>query len=121
MRREKVRSRLMRFRNRFMSSSRIMIVPLFLLILLTFFSTISGHSDIFSLTTGNNSAFTEQQLPLIVDGTILNTIFNKTQDSVVQITRTVPQTGVVSIDPSQENRTALGSGFHLLEWLTILI
>ena len=111
----------MRFRNRFMSSSRIMIVPLLLLILLTFFSTISGHSDIFSLTTGNNSAFTEQQLPLIVDGTILNTIFNKTQDSVVQITRTVPQTGVVSIDPSQENRTALGSGFHLLEWLTILI
>ena len=58
---------------------------------------------------GNNSAFT-QQLPLITDGTILNTIFNKTQDSVVQITRTVPQTGVV-IDPSQENRTALGSGF----------
>src|SRR5919106_4081295 len=111
MSREKVRSRLMRFRNRFMSSSRIMIVPLFLLILLTFFSTISGHSDIFSLTTGNNSAFTEQQLPLIVDGTILNTIFNKTQDSVVQITRTVPQTGVVSIDPSQENRTSLGSGF----------
>jgi S1-C subfamily serine protease len=102
MSREKVRSKLM-------SLSRIMIVPLLLLILLTFFSTISGQSNIFSLTTGNNSAFT-QQLPLITDGTILNTIFNKTQDSVVQITRTVPQTGVV-IDPSQENRTALGSGF----------
>ena len=69
-----------------------------------------GQSDIFSLTAGNNSAFTQQQLPLTTDGTILNTIFNKTQDSVVQITRTVPQTGVV-IDPSQENRTALGSGF----------
>ena len=92
-----------------MSLSRIMIVPSLLLILLTFFSTISGQSNIFSITTGNNSAFT-QQLPLITDGTILNTIFNKTQDSVVQITRTVPQTGVV-IDPSQENRTALGSGF----------
>lgn len=95
--------------SKLMSLSRIMIVPPPLLILLTFFSTISGQSDIFSLTTGNNSAFT-QQLPLTTDGTILNTIFNKTQDSVVQITRTVPQTGVV-IDPSQENRTALGSGF----------
>ena len=92
-----------------MSLSRIMIVPSLLLILLTFFSTISGQSNIFSITMGNNSAFT-QQLPLITDGAILNTIFNKTQDSVVQITRTVPQTGVV-IDPSQENRTALGSGF----------
>jgi S1-C subfamily serine protease len=102
MSREKVRSKLM-------SLSRIMIVPTLLLILLTFFSTISGQSNIFSLSTGNNSAFT-QQLPLITDGTILNTIFNKTQDSVVQITRTVPQTGVV-IDPTQENRTALGSGF----------
>jgi S1-C subfamily serine protease len=102
MSREKVRSKLM-------SLSRIMIVPSLLLILLTFFSTISGQSNIFSITMGNNSAFT-QQLPLITDGAILNTIFNKTQDSVVQITRTVPQTGVV-IDPSQENRTALGSGF----------
>jgi S1-C subfamily serine protease len=102
MSREKVRSKLM-------SLSRIMIVPSLLLILLTFFSTISGQSNTFSITTGNNSAFT-QQLPLITDGAILNTIFNKTQDSVVQITRTVPQTGVV-IDPSQENRTALGSGF----------
>ena len=92
-----------------MSLSRIMIIPSLLLILLTFFSTISGQSNIFSITMGNNSAFT-QQLPLITDGAILNTIFNKTQDSVVQITRTVPQTGVV-IDPSQENRTALGSGF----------
>jgi len=68
-----------------------------------------GQSDIFSLTAGNNSAFT-QQLPLTTDGTILNSIFNKTQDSVVQITRTVPQSGVV-IDPSQENRSVLGSGF----------
>src|SRR5918996_4680598 len=101
----------------FMSSSRIMIVLPFLLLLLIILSTISGQSDIFSFTT----TFTEQQLPLTADGTLLNTIFNKTQDSVVQITRTVPQTGVVSIDPSQENRTALGSGFHLLEWLTILI
>lgn len=88
-----------------MSLSRIMIVlvlPLLLMLL-------HGQSDIFSLTPGNNSAFT-QQLPLTTDRTILNTIFNKTQDSVVQITRTVPQTGVV-IDPSQENRTVLGSGF----------
>jgi S1-C subfamily serine protease len=91
----------------FMSSSRIMIVLPFLLLLLIILSTISGQSDIFSFTT----TFTEQQLPLTADGTLLNTIFNKTQDSVVQITRTVPQTGVVSIDPSQENRTALGSGF----------
>jgi S1-C subfamily serine protease len=83
-----------------------MIVVVLPLLLMLF----HGQSDIFSLTAGNNSAFTQQQLPLTTDGTILNTIFNKTQDSVVQITRTVPQTGVV-IDPSQENRTALGSGF----------
>lgn len=88
-----------------MSLSRIMIILVLPLLLMLF----HGQSDIFSLTAGNNSAFT-QQLPLTTDGTILNTIFNKTQDSVVQITRTVPQTGVV-IDPSQENRTALGSGF----------
>jgi S1-C subfamily serine protease len=43
-------------------------------------------------------------------GSVLNEIFKQTQDSVVQITRTVPQTGI-SVDPSQENRTALGSGF----------
>lgn len=94
-----------------MSLSKIMVVPSLLLILLTLFSTISGQSDILSLTTGNNSAFPQQQLPLTTDGTLLNTIFNKTQDSVVQITRTDPQTGVVSIDPSQDNRTSLGSGF----------
>lgn len=41
---------------------------------------------------------------------ILHDIFKQVQDSVVQITRTVPQTTIV-MDPSQENRTALGSGF----------
>jgi S1-C subfamily serine protease len=46
-------------------------------------------------------------------GSMLNKIFKQTQDSVVQITRTVPQTGAVAVDPSQENRTALGSGFLL--------
>jgi S1-C subfamily serine protease len=104
MSREKVRSKLM-------SLARIRIVAPLLLILLIFFSMISAQSNIFSLTTGNNSAFTQQQLPLTMDGTLFNTIFTETQDSVVQITRTVPQTGVVNIDPSQENRTALGSGF----------
>jgi S1-C subfamily serine protease len=104
MSREKIRSKLM-------SLSKIMIVPSSLLLLLTFFSTISGQLDIFSLTTGNNSSFIQQQLPLTTDGALLNNIFNKTQDSVIQITRTVPQTGIVRIDPSQENRTALGSGF----------
>jgi S1-C subfamily serine protease len=82
-----------------MSLSKTMII-LPLLMLFTFFPTISGQSG-----------FTQQQLPFTTDGTNLNTIFNKTQDSVVQITRTVPQAGVVSIDPSQENRTSLGSGF----------
>jgi S1-C subfamily serine protease len=82
-----------------MSLSKTMII-LPLLMLFTFFPSISGQSG-----------FTQQQLPFTTDGTNLNTIFNKTQDSVVQITRTVPQAGVVSIDPSQENRTSLGSGF----------
>lgn len=76
----------------------MIILPL--LILFTYLPTISGQF-----------AFTQQQLPLTTDGTNLNTIFNKTQDSVVQITRTVPQIEVVSTDPSQENRTSLGSGF----------
>ena len=41
---------------------------------------------------------------------LFNDVFKQTQGSVVQITRTVPQTGI-AVDPSQENRTALGSGF----------
>jgi S1-C subfamily serine protease len=44
------------------------------------------------------------------DSSSLNDVFKNTQGSVVQITRTVPQTGN-AVDPSQENRTALGSGF----------
>lgn len=43
-------------------------------------------------------------------GSVLNNIFNRTQDSVVLITRPVPQPGI-ALDPSQENRTSLGSGF----------
>src|SRR5918996_136674 len=41
---------------------------------------------------------------------LFNDVFKQTQGSVVQITRTVPQTGI-AVDPSQENRTAMGSGF----------
>jgi S1-C subfamily serine protease len=41
---------------------------------------------------------------------LFNDVFKQAQGSVVQITRTVPQTGI-AVDPSQENRTALGSGF----------
>jgi S1-C subfamily serine protease len=43
-------------------------------------------------------------------GRVLNEIFSQTQDSVVRITRTVSNTGI-EVDPSKENRTALGSGF----------
>jgi S1-C subfamily serine protease len=52
------------------------------------------------------------QVPSLTTGSanILNKIFKQTQDSVVQIARTVPQAGIVP-DSSQENRTALGSGF----------
>lgn len=53
-------------------------------------------SPVFPLPRTNNSVF--------------NDVFKQTQGSVVQITRTVPQTGI-AVDPSQENRTALGSGF----------
>jgi S1-C subfamily serine protease len=44
------------------------------------------------------------------NSSVFNDVFKNTQGSVVQITRTVPQTGI-AVDPSQENRTALGSGF----------
>ena len=53
-------------------------------------------SPVFPLPRTNNSVF--------------NDVFKQTQGSVVQITRTVPQTGI-AVDPSQDNRTALGSGF----------
>ena len=39
-----------------------------------------------------------------------NDVFKQTQGSVVQLSRTVPQTGI-AIDPSQGNNTGLGSGF----------
>lgn len=58
-------------------------------------------------TNTENASLISQPSP---DGGILNNIFKKTQDSVVQITRTVPQAEMV-VDPLQENRTALGSGF----------
>lgn len=68
-----------------------------------------GQKVAANLANGNNSTSSVPPLT-ITSGNILNNIFNQTQDSVVQITRTVPQTGVV-IDPPQENRSALGSGF----------
>lgn len=71
--------------------------------------TQENENGISNLTTGNNSSSSEPSLTT-TSASVLNKIFKETQDSVVQITRTVPQTGVV-IDPSQENRTALGSGF----------
>jgi S1-C subfamily serine protease len=46
------------------------------------------------------------------NSSVFNDVFKNTQGSVVQISRTVPQTGI-AVDPSQENRTALGSGFVL--------
>jgi S1-C subfamily serine protease len=68
-----------------------------------------GEKVAANLADGNNSSLSVPPLT-ITSGNILNNIFNQTQDSVVQITRTVPQTGVV-IEPPQENRSALGSGF----------
>jgi S1-C subfamily serine protease len=56
----------------------------------------NASSSVLPLITPNSSAF--------------NDVFKQTQGSVVQITRSVPQTGIAA-DPSQENRTALGSGF----------
>jgi S1-C subfamily serine protease len=49
-------------------------------------------------------------LPITTTTNILNNIFKQIQDSVVQITTTIPVTDTVQ-NPSQENRTALGSGF----------
>jgi S1-C subfamily serine protease len=62
-----------------------------------------------NLVGGNDSSLPAPPLTT-TSGSALNKIFQQTQDSVVQITRTVPQTGIVA-DPSLENRTALGSGF----------
>ncbi|MGH9964115.1 MAG: S1C family serine protease [Nitrososphaeraceae archaeon] len=56
----------------------------------------NASSPVLPLTTPNSSVF--------------NDVFKQTQGSVVQITRSVPQTGIAA-DPSQENRTGLGSGF----------
>ena len=71
--------------------------------------TQKDQNDVANQNTGNNSS---SSVPALTgtSGNILNKIFKQTQDSVVQITRIVPQTGVI-MDPSQENRSALGSGF----------
>ncbi|MGH9975480.1 MAG: S1C family serine protease, partial [Nitrososphaeraceae archaeon] len=70
-----------------------------------------GQNVVANLATGNNLSSSVSPIT-ITSGNILNNIFKQTQDSVVQITRTVPQTAVV-MDPPQENRSALGSGFLL--------
>jgi S1-C subfamily serine protease len=56
----------------------------------------NASSSVLPLTRPNSSVF--------------NDVFKQTQGSVVQITRSVPQAGI-AVDPSQENRTGLGSGF----------
>ena len=71
--------------------------------------TQKDQNDVANQNTGNNSSSSVPSLTG-TSGNILNKIFKQTQDSVVQITRIVPQTGVI-MDPSQENRSALGSGF----------
>jgi S1-C subfamily serine protease len=71
--------------------------------------TQKDQNDVANQNTGNNSSSSVPSLTG-TSGNILNRIFKQTQDSVVQITRIVPQTGVI-MDPSQENRSALGSGF----------
>ncbi len=68
-----------------------------------------NQESISSLNAGNKSSSPGPAL-IVASGGILNRIFNQTQDSVVQISRSVPQAGVV-MDPSLENRSALGSGF----------
>lgn len=69
-----------------------------------------NNSDVEGADLRNTSSSSPLLLPITTTTNILNNIFKQTQDSVVQITTTVPQTGMVQ-DPSQENKTALGSGF----------
>jgi S1-C subfamily serine protease len=69
-----------------------------------------NNSDVEGSDLRNTSSSSPLLLPITTTTNILNNIFKQTQDSVVQITTTVPQTGMVQ-DPSQENKTALGSGF----------
>jgi S1-C subfamily serine protease len=57
-----------------------------------------------------NTSSSSITLPITTTTNILNNIFRQTQDSVVQITTTIPVTDTVQ-NPLQENRTALGSGF----------
>jgi S1-C subfamily serine protease len=71
--------------------------------------SLDNPDSISNSNAGNSSSSSGPSL-IVASGSILNKIFNQTQDSVVQISRSVPQTGVV-MDPSLENRTALGSGF----------
>jgi S1-C subfamily serine protease len=71
----------------------------------TLFTDFLGYSE-FALAQPQGMNISRPNAP----NNILHDIFKQVQDSVVQITRTVPQTTIV-MDPSQENRTALGSGF----------
>lgn len=68
------------------------------------------QNSISSLNTGNSSSSSGMSSLIVAPGSVLNRIFNQTQDSVVLISRSVPQTGEVT-DPSLGNRSALGSGF----------
>ena len=68
-----------------------------------------NQSNPSNLSAADTSSLQVPPLPTS-SANVLNKIFKQTQDSVVQITRTVPQVSVVP-DSSQENRTALGSGF----------
>jgi S1-C subfamily serine protease len=66
-----------------------------------------GNSSDSGIGSTNTSSMTSMSRPT---SSLFNDVFKQTQGSVVQISRMVPQTGV-AVDPSQENRTALGSGF----------
>lgn len=71
---------------------------------------LQGSNNDHDLGLGQTNASSPANSILRSYSNLFNDVFNKTQGSVVQITRTAPQTGI-TLDPSQENRTVLGSGF----------
>src|SRR5215207_11009347 len=74
-------------------------------IIVTLGPTLSGSYNLVAQEEVNQQQQQQLQPLSIYD------IFNKVEDSVVQITTSVPPSTIPTPDRQQENRTALGSGF----------
>src|SRR5918996_5827299 len=75
-------------------------------IIVTLWPTLLGSYNLVAQEEVNQQQQQRQLQPLSIYD-----IFNKVEDSVVQITTSVPPSTIPNPDIQQENRTALGSGF----------